>query len=162
MFPSAAAVALSLGIPPEAIAAGLPGTTLPGMRMKTVSLDGVTYINDAYNANPRSMAAALRLLASDAPRRLVLLLGGMRELGSVSAEEHRRILELARELLPDAAIVTVGAEFSSAAAEFGVGFFPDAKSAAAEVAELALPGVTVFAKGSRFHALELALPPEAR
>ncbi len=160
---AAAAAAYALGIAPEEIAAGLPETRLPGMRMKTSVIDGVTYINDAYNANPGSMAAALRLLAGNIdPRRLVLLLGGMRELGEISEREHRKLLADAEALLPGVKIITVGAEFAAAAGAAGVEYFSDAAAAAGRVAEIVSPGDTIFAKGSRFHAVEGALPPSAR
>ena len=63
---------------------------------RTDRADGVTVINDAYNANPESMAAALRTLAQmgrDArpPRRTWAVLGPMLELGAASAAEHGKI-----------------------------------------------------------------------
>lgn len=61
--------------------------------------DGVVIINDAYNANPESMAAALRTLAQMAQgQRTWAVLGTMLELGPTSADEHRRVGGLAAEL----------------------------------------------------------------
>jgi UDP-N-acetylmuramoyl-tripeptide--D-alanyl-D-alanine ligase len=61
--------------------------------------DGVTVIDDAYNANPDSMAVAVRALASmGAGRRMVAVLGEMRELGRQSMAAHRAVGELAGEL----------------------------------------------------------------
>jgi UDP-N-acetylmuramoyl-tripeptide--D-alanyl-D-alanine ligase len=65
--------------------------------------DGVTVINDAYNANPESTKAALRALASIAgaakpPRRGWAVLGEMLELGDTSAEQHEEIGRFAAEL----------------------------------------------------------------
>ena len=60
--------------------------------------DGVTVVNDAYNANPDSTRAALRALADmDVPGRRVAVLGGMLELGEASVEQHRAAGALAGE-----------------------------------------------------------------
>ena len=155
----AAALAFHCGIAPATIAAGLAETTLPGMRMKRSTVAGVHYINDAYNANPASMLASLRMLAATPPAgRLILVLGGMRELGSNSADAHADLIRAVSELLPDAPYLTVGPEFAGLSAHH----FADAKTANGYLASIVRPGDTVFAKGSRGNAVELALPPEAR
>src|SRR5438552_15681710 len=60
------------------------------MRMEVTHLPtGVTVLNDAYNANPASMAAALRTLATSRGRRRLAVLGEMRELGAEAACAHR-------------------------------------------------------------------------
>ena len=72
--------------------------------------DGLTLVNDAYNANPDSMAAALRALAAlgeHAPGQTVAVLGGMLELGPESEAEHARVGELAAALGVDH-LVAVG------------------------------------------------------
>jgi UDP-N-acetylmuramoyl-tripeptide--D-alanyl-D-alanine ligase len=72
--------------------------------------DGVTVINDAYNANPESMRAALETLASvtrNRGGRAIAVLGQMAELGAAERREHERIGELAAEL-DIARVVTVG------------------------------------------------------
>src|SRR6185369_11235013 len=83
---AAAAVASELGGAPEAVAAALSATA-PASRWRmevTDRADGVTVVNDAYNANPESMAAALRALAALGGRSWAVL-GPMRELGPGSA-----------------------------------------------------------------------------
>jgi UDP-N-acetylmuramoyl-tripeptide--D-alanyl-D-alanine ligase len=62
--------------------------------------DGLTVVNDAYNANPSSMAAALKTLAAlgRAGGRTVAVLGEMAELGPTAAAEHDRIGRLATRL----------------------------------------------------------------
>ena len=86
---AAAAVAHALGVDIEAVQAGLESFQPPGMRMEVTHLPtGVTVLNDAYNANPASMAAALRTLAASRGRRRVAALGEMRELGAASAAAH--------------------------------------------------------------------------
>src|SRR6186997_435880 len=80
-------------------------------RMQTSGTStGVRVVNDAYNANPESVAAALktgRWMAGDG--RLIAVLGQMAELGVIAAEEHERIGELAARLHVDR-LITIGPE----------------------------------------------------
>ncbi|MCQ2352379.1 MAG: UDP-N-acetylmuramoyl-tripeptide--D-alanyl-D-alanine ligase [Victivallaceae bacterium] len=156
---AAAAAAWSCGIDASVIAKALPLTQLPGMRMKRTQLDGITYLNDAYNANPASMKATLTQLFQTRPdeAHLVIVLGGMRELGSVSVDAHRETLELAKTLFPRARIITVGAEFAGSPAPV---HFAD--SVRFSLKEYLNSGDLVFLKGSRGTALEKLIPEEAR
>jgi UDP-N-acetylmuramoyl-tripeptide--D-alanyl-D-alanine ligase len=96
---AAAAVALELGATPAAVAAAL-ATARPRSRwrMEVVERpDGVTVVNDAYNANPDSVRAALAALAALAgSRRSWAVLGEMLELGAASPAEHEQVGRLAR------------------------------------------------------------------
>ena len=88
---AAASAAHVLGIPGERIAAGLSGArAISRWRMeRTDRPDGVTVINDAYNANPESMRAALATLAElGRGRRTWAVLGEMLELGDDSVSAH--------------------------------------------------------------------------
>ncbi len=143
---AAAAVAGELGGAPETVAAALSAAA-PASRWRmevTDRADGVTVVNDAYNANPDSMAAALRALAAlGAGRRTWAVLGPMRELGNGAAAAHAGVATLAEELGIDE-LVTVDS------AEYGAGR-PVADVAAATgllQAELA-PGDVVLVKASR-------------
>ena len=108
---AAAACALTAGVELpqivealEAVAAG------ERWRMQVMPRDdGVTIINDGYNANPTSMAAALRTLAGlrRPGGRVIAVLGGMAELGDISNEEHDRMGRLAVRLGIDQ-LVSVG------------------------------------------------------
>jgi UDP-N-acetylmuramoyl-tripeptide--D-alanyl-D-alanine ligase len=100
---AATAVALLLGVPLDRIARSLEAVvTLSKWRMELHErADGLVVINDAYNANPDSMRAALTTLAAIARRTgrgAVAVLGEMRELGESSAAEHAAIGALAGEL----------------------------------------------------------------
>jgi len=96
---AAAAAAWAVGIGPEAISAGLGAATSVGARMRVVTLaNGVTLVDDSYNANPASVAAALRSLAEAPATRRIAVLGDMLELGSASAEQHRAVGALAGTL----------------------------------------------------------------
>jgi len=97
---AAAAVALrhtdDLAMVVGALSAARPTST--GRMQVTERPDGVTVINDAYNANPASMAASLKTVAAmnrGGQRRTIAVLGEMAELGDTAAQEHRTLGELA-------------------------------------------------------------------
>jgi len=106
---AAAACGMAVGVTLAECAAALKGARVSAWRMETFTTsDGVRVINDAYNANPTSMAAALRSARWVARgRRLVAVLGHMAELGPISQEEHERIGSLVARLEVDR-LITVG------------------------------------------------------
>jgi UDP-N-acetylmuramoyl-tripeptide--D-alanyl-D-alanine ligase len=88
----AAALAVGLGVSLAAIRRGLEKARPYAMRMETGSWHGAGIINDAYNANPASMTAALSTLAAMNGRgEKVAVLGDMFELGKTSGREHREL-----------------------------------------------------------------------
>ncbi|HEY7072243.1 MAG TPA: UDP-N-acetylmuramoyl-tripeptide--D-alanyl-D-alanine ligase [Acidimicrobiales bacterium] len=96
---AAASAALACDVGVEAVAAGLGKAELSHWRMELVRLpSGARVLNDAYNANPASVAAALRALARLDARRRIAVLGLMAELGDTSEAEHRTVADLARDL----------------------------------------------------------------
>jgi UDP-N-acetylmuramoyl-tripeptide--D-alanyl-D-alanine ligase len=106
---AAAAVALALGISCEQLALGLADARLSAMRMQVFeTAGGVTVINDAYNANPVSMRAAVETLAGMRARgRRIAVLGDMAELGSFTELAHFQLGELVARLGIDV-LVTAG------------------------------------------------------
>jgi UDP-N-acetylmuramoyl-tripeptide--D-alanyl-D-alanine ligase len=120
---------------------------------------GVTVLNDAYNANPASMGAALRALASTpTDGRRIAVLGDMRELGVHHDDAHAAVGALAGELHLDA-LVGVGPggrAIATAAAPTvpEVRTAPDAATALVIVREMTEPGDTVLVKASRAMGLE--------
>ncbi|MEP6815010.1 MAG: UDP-N-acetylmuramoyl-tripeptide--D-alanyl-D-alanine ligase, partial [Marmoricola sp.] len=111
---AAAAAALAAGLLLADIATALSDTRVSShWRMElTERPDGVRVINDAYNANPDSMRAALETLAGIGERtgaRTFAVLGEMRELGDGAVAEHRAIGRLVRDLGIDE-LVVVGPE----------------------------------------------------
>ncbi len=102
---AAAAVATVVGVPLAQAARSL-GTLSTGSRwrMELHELEGgITVVNDAYNANPDSMRAALETLAAiggrrSNPTRTIAVLGEMRELGESSRQEHEAVGRLAVRL----------------------------------------------------------------
>lgn len=110
---AAAAVATALHIPLETIAAAL-STAEPGSkwRMELHDVNGLLLINDAYNANPESMAAALRTLAlmsQERGGRSWAFLGKMGELGASETSSHSAIGRLVSDIGIDH-LVTVGTD----------------------------------------------------
>ncbi len=160
---AAAATGLALGIATDEIAGALAEAKGSAWRMEVFeSAEGVRVINDAYNANPQSMASALkaaRRIARGA--RLCSVLGTMRELGPVSREEHERIGDMAARLHVDR-LITVGEEarqMAIAALREGtppddVASYDDADEALADVRGWVRPGDVVLFKGSRAVGLE--------
>jgi UDP-N-acetylmuramoyl-tripeptide--D-alanyl-D-alanine ligase len=98
----ALAVADVLGVPVAEAAPALRAARIPGGRSELVEIEGITIIDDSYNANPASLRAALDLLASvRGGRRAVVVVGTMRELGAASAELHREAAEAVLAARPD-------------------------------------------------------------
>ena len=113
---------------------------------------GGLLINDAYNANPISMHAALEhLVERAAGRPTVAVLGDMAELGPTGPEYHGEIGRLAGELGIDR-VIAVG---ELAEGYGGIAHAHSAEEAARIVGELVRPGDCVLVKGSRAVGLEL-------
>jgi UDP-N-acetylmuramoyl-tripeptide--D-alanyl-D-alanine ligase len=161
---AAAAVALECGRRPDQVAAGLSAAR-PQSRWRmeiTERADGVTVVNDAYNANPESMRAALKTLAIMAKgRRSVAVLGPMAELGAAAGREHDALGRLAVRL-DIAALIAVGEAarpIAQGAALEGSWngeseWVPDVESAIARLGEELRAGDVVLVKASRSAGLE--------
>lgn len=153
---AAAAAASALGIDADTIVAGLQAVTrAERWRMEVLATDPVTVINDAYNASPDSMAAALKTLAQIAPGRTVAVLGEMSELGEFAGEEHDRVGLLAVRLdIDQLLVVGEGARrihLSAVAQGSWDGeslYAPTMEEAEALLATLLEPGDTVLVKSS--------------
>lgn len=95
-FLAAALVARELGMEWDSIFERAKYLTSYKMRFEKVEKDGIIYINDAYNANPESMKAALENLPSPAAgRNVIAVLGEMRELGIFSKKAHEEVGQIA-------------------------------------------------------------------
>ncbi len=153
---AAAAAGHAIGISMEDIAHGLSQTTLPGLRSKITEHNGVTWIDDAYNANPDSMIAALHWLKEFVlPKKLYLVLGDMGELGENTVELHANVCKVAREFFPDAHYIFVGEKMKKAAQMTGLKglSFSDSENAANSFPDIP-QGYLVFLKASRSTRLE--------
>lgn len=165
----AAAAARLFGLTTDEIAAGFAKIKLPAMRMQSCEVEGVRWINDAYNANPDSMHAALQGLASRPCRgRRVAVLGDMLELGAESERWHRQLgAEAARQKLD--LLITVGpmagfiaGEARASGMQTGNIMICDTTTQAATALRAHVqPGDCVLVKASRGMKLE-SLVPQAR
>lgn len=154
---AAAAAGKRFGVGAEAIARGLASAVMTGMRIEvSVAPNGVTVLNDAYNASPTSMRAALRLLEElDAKGRKYAALADMLELGPQEAELHR---EVGRSIDPAAveavlAYGPLGRHIAEGARERfpqdRVFHYDDKEALARELADRTEAGDAVLVKGSR-------------
>jgi len=163
---AAAAAGVTLGVPVKAIAAGLAGAAVQPMRMQRLGHpSGAVLYNDAYNANPSSMAAALEAFATvRGLGRSVLVLGDMLELGEHAPEAHRRVGRLAAALQPDR-LIAVGAQAAALAEGAREAGLPgerivvcrETTEARGTLAADLAPGTWVFLKASRGVGLERVL-----
>ncbi len=152
---AAAAAAISLGIAPQAIAAGLHKFGgVKGRLQRKAGLHGATLIDDTYNANPASVKAAIAVLAA-APGRKILVLGDMGELGPDTVSMHRELGAAARLAGVDV-LFALGDISRETALEFGENawFFERIQELLADLENLLAPDVTVLVKGSRFMQME--------
>ena len=163
---AAAAVARELGMPLAEVAGALGELGLVSTRRMDVfdRPDGVTVIDDSYNANPASMAVALRALAGMRREgRIFAALGYMAELGDFERDGHREVGRLAAELGVDRLLV-VGEpaapihEGATAVSDWGgESVLLTDQAAAVEVLRRELrPGDVVLVKGSRYRTWEVA------
>ncbi len=171
---AAAAVAAELGLTPEQIAERLSAATARSRwRMEvTQRPDGVTIVNDAYNANPEAVAAALRTLAVMATgRRAFAVLGHMTELGAGGPAAHEEVGRLAARASlaglivvgDEAAPMLTGAKTEPAWRGEALQV-PDAGAAVDALRRRLEPGDVVLVKASRAAGLQrvaLALTGEA-
>ena len=146
-----AAVATSLGLTLDQIASGLAtAESAAKWRMEISELDSLILINDAYNAAPESMEAALfslRLFAQERGGAAWAFLGKMHELGESSDQAHEKIGTLARDLGVDHLVAINAKEYG---AELNYQNWEDALKLKEEFA----PGDVVLIKASRAEALE--------
>ncbi|GLV49804.1 UDP-N-acetylmuramoyl-tripeptide--D-alanyl-D-alanine ligase [Thermobispora bispora] len=154
---AAAAVAYELGLPVVAIAEELSRAE-PRSRWRmevTDRADGVTVINDAYNASPDSVRAAFAALrAMGDGRRRFAVVAAMRELGEAGAELNEEFGRIAAGSGLEALIVVGGDAGPILAGAPGAIHVPDTDAAARELASRLAPGDVVLVKGPRAAGLE--------
>jgi UDP-N-acetylmuramoyl-tripeptide--D-alanyl-D-alanine ligase len=146
---AAAGAALAFGHRLDQIAGRFAGVAGSPWRME-VHEGRITVVNDAYNANPDSMLAAIETVAA-MPGPHIAVLGEMAELGPVSEEEHGRVGRAAREL--GFQVITVGPDHGLADAAGGRNV-ADQSEAVRIVSEEAEDGSVVLVKASRAVGLE--------
>jgi len=159
---AACAVGVVRGLTPEQIQAGLESYKGVSMRFEITEHKGVTFINDAYNANPSSMEEALKTLSAFKPEgRRIAVLGDMFELGDFSEAIHTELGKKSGQWGLDL-FIGVGPlmAIASRAVRDGVvsEHFATAAEAGLYLKERLQPGDVVLFKGSRAMKMETALP----
>jgi UDP-N-acetylmuramoyl-tripeptide--D-alanyl-D-alanine ligase len=162
---AAAAVALSAGMGPDELTAALGEIGIVSSRRMDVFVrpDGVTVIDDTYNANPSSTAAALRALAAMAGKRRVAVLGYMAELGDHERAGHEEVGRLAAELGVDRLVAVAESArpvldgAARVAGWTGEALFAADQAAAIDIMRHDLQaGDVVLVKGSRYRTWDVA------
>jgi UDP-N-acetylmuramoyl-tripeptide--D-alanyl-D-alanine ligase len=154
------AAAAALGLDAGLIRRGLAECAPAKMRLQLHDFNGVRVLEDCYNANADSMAAALRALAEmPCAGRRVAVLGDMGELGAQSPQAHAETGALVAELAIDTLIAigpkaAVIAETARARGLRGVAHTLDIDYAARSLAQTIRPGDLVLIKASRSMKLE--------
>jgi UDP-N-acetylmuramoyl-tripeptide--D-alanyl-D-alanine ligase len=156
----AVAVGLQSGMTLDLAVRGLEKTSIPGNRLKVQKIGSVLILNDAYNANPDSVIAALKTaLNIPVKGRRIAVLGNMGELGLESEAGHRQVGKAVADFDFDE-LITVGADArlsSEAAREAGLlraQPFDSHAEAIDALNDLLQPGDLVVVKGSRSAAME--------
>ncbi|HEY3335686.1 MAG TPA: UDP-N-acetylmuramoyl-tripeptide--D-alanyl-D-alanine ligase [Candidatus Limnocylindrales bacterium] len=163
---AATAAGLAAGMTLDEIVPGLAAGSTAPHRSVVLRAGGVVIIDDAYNASPGSVKAALELLAG-IPGRHVAILGEMRELGDAHDAGHREAGEAAGRTL-DRLVVVDGAPGAAASgivdgaraaglADAAIETVPDADAAVAALRDTLAPGDVVLVKASRGIELERAV-----
>jgi UDP-N-acetylmuramoyl-tripeptide--D-alanyl-D-alanine ligase len=156
----ATAIGRALGLSLAQCAAGLGKTSIPGGRFRIEKLGQVLVINDAYNANPDSVIAALRTVAKlPVKGRRIAALGYMGELGEESLSSHERVGSAAAENGFDFLIAVGERAKPIASASFKAGLdrtrtVATQAEAADALAEFLQPGDLLLVKGSRSAAMD--------
>ena len=156
---AAIAAGLEVGLSVDEIQQGISTLTTTKMRFEVIRRDGLTIINDAYNASPASMRVAIKTASEVYDGRLIAVLGDMLELGDISERIHR---EIGAELVENKfdTLITLGdlgefiAEGARAAGLKNVYTFNTHEDAAKKILELVHEGDTILFKASHVMHME--------
>lgn len=156
---AAIAAGLTVGLSVEEIQRGISTLTTTKMRFEVIRRDGLTIVNDAYNASPASMRVAIKTMSEVYGGRLIAVLGDMLELGDISERVHK---EIGAELVENKfdTLITLGelGKFIAAGArEAGlenVYTFDTHEAAAKKILELVRVGDTILFKASHVMHME--------
>ncbi len=153
---AAIAVGYELGMSCQEIKEGLAKASLTAMRLEVTEYKGIKIINDAYNANPDSTKAAIKVLTDTPGMRKIAVLGDMLELGDMSEEAHRKVGKAVCEAGIDllVSVGKLGSFIGIGAQEAGflatnIHYYNSAAEAALSFASTLKPGDVVLVKGSR-------------
>jgi len=163
---AAIAVAQRMGFSQAEAAEALADFAGVEMRLERMKIGPVTVLNDAYNANPASVAAAAEALSSAQAKRRVLIVGDMKELGDAAEDLHvrtgREMADKRIDLL--IGVGPLGRYIAAGAAQVNVATesFGSVKQAGSALGELLREGDAVLIKGSRAMGMERLIEPIRR
>ena len=150
----AVTVGRHFNVPDEKIKTALENYLPDNSRSQLIETDSNKIILDAYNANPTSMKAAVENFANMHGENKVLLLGGMKELGNASLEEHQELINLIKKYNWKN-VVLVGKEYKNANHNFQ--FFENSEQAADWYRQQDFNNTLLLIKGSRSTQMEKVL-----
>ena len=160
-FLAAVALARSLDVPWASICEVAPTLKLPPMRFEPIEKKGILFINDAYNANPDAMVAALENLPKPQTGcKIIAVLSEMDALGDYTESGHTRVAEAALEHADYLLCLGPRCEIMKSIwnrAQKPVELFPTRDDLSFALKALAQPGDVVLLKGARFYALDQLL-----
>ena len=156
---AAIAAGLTVGLNVEEIQRGISTLTTTKMRFEVIRRDGLTIVNDAYNASPASMRVAIKTMSEVYGGRLIAVLGDMLELGDISERVHK---EIGAELVENKfdTLITLGelgkfiAQGAREAGLENVYSFDTHEAAAKKILELVRVGDTILFKASHVMHME--------
>ncbi len=156
---AAIAAGLACGLSVEEIQRGISTLTTTKMRFEVIRRDGLTIVNDSYNASPASMRVAIKTASEIYDGRLIAVLGDMMELGDISEAVHR---EIGAELVENKfdVLITLGdlGKFIAAGARDAglkeVYTFDTHEDAAKKILEIVRDGDTILFKASHVMHME--------
>ena len=144
---AAITIGLKFGVSEENASQAVAGYKPQNNRSQLTETGRNSLVVDAYNANPTSMAAAIENFDMIKAQDKMLILGDMRELGQVSADEHRRIVDMLKQKGFEW-VWLVGSEFAAAAAGSGFRLFADVDQVNKALEQEKITGKTILIKGS--------------
>lgn len=144
---AAATIGTYFGVPSDHISQALAGYQPSNNRSQLEQTADNSVIIDAYNANPTSMTAALQNFQLINAEHKMCILGEMRELGEVSAEEHQRIVDMLKDMKLDK-VWLVGQEFASCDCPDNFCVFNNVEEVKPLLKANKPKGMTVLVKGS--------------
>jgi UDP-N-acetylmuramoyl-tripeptide--D-alanyl-D-alanine ligase len=159
---AAATVSLTMGFTPEEVSRGLRKAITAENRLRSIEVDGITVLDDTYNASPASVQAALAVLQQlQNNGRKIAVLGDMLELGEISTEAHDRIGELAANYGCDAVFtygpLSIATKEGAARKGISAFHFRSKEELVTVLENFIKPGDTVLIKGSRGMAMEVVV-----
>ena len=139
----------------EAISKAIASYNPSNSRSQMIEKGGNKLILDAYNANPSSMQVAIENFSRMQGTHKILLLGGMKELGTQSEVEHQKLIKLIQSIGGWQDVLLIGPEFKAVGAGYTV--LTDRESATAYLKKAQLKDSLILIKGSRSNGLEQLL-----